>query len=271
MSLSSPVRRSLLAVTVALITCSCTTQGPPSTTEPSAEPSPSESVPGTAASEPAADVLPDMAMLPLETFRLAYEGDERVLRFDTDVINNGPGPVDVTGERKNTMTPDLKVKQNILLEDGSTREVDTDAILRYETFDGHEHFHFQDFERYRMRPEGGSEWTGSHKEGWCLIDDGNLGGKPSRYNPDNFDCGAYEEDEALEVRQGLTEGWVDVYDWYLEGQYIELKGLEIPGNFCVEAEVDPEKLLTEVTRDNNIASALVRITDTEVTIVRQGC
>jgi hypothetical protein len=29
-------------------------------------------------------------MLPLEVFRLAYEGDERVLRFDTDVVNNGP-------------------------------------------------------------------------------------------------------------------------------------------------------------------------------------
>ena len=47
--------------------------------------------------------------------------------------------------------------------------------------------------------------------------------------------------------------------------------MEIPGNFCVEAEVDPERLLTEVTRDNNIASALVHITDSAVTIVRQGC
>ncbi len=271
MSFSSTVRRSVLVVTVALITCSCSTQGTPSAPEPSAEPSPSASVPATAGTEPAADVLPDLSMLPLEVFRLAYEGEERVLRFDTDVVNNGPGPADVTGYRKSTKSRDLKVKQNILLEDGSFRQVDTDAIMRYETFDGHEHFHFQDFERYRMRPEGGSEWTGSHKEGWCLIDDGNLGGKPSRYDPDDFDCGWDEEDEALEVRQGLTEGWADVYDWYLEGQYIELKGLQIPGNFCVEAEVDPERLLTEVTRDNNLASALVNITDSGVTIVRQGC
>jgi hypothetical protein len=78
-----------------------------------------------------------------------------------------------------------------------------------------------------MRPEGGSEWTGAHKEGvhyrrrqpWR---------KPSRYDPDDFDCGWDEEDEALEVRQGMTEGWADVYDWYLEGQYIELKDCRYP-------------------------------------------
>ena len=77
----------------------------------------------------------------------------------------------------------------------------------------------------------------------------------------------------MTVRQGLSEGWVDVYDWYLEGQYIELKDpFGLPGNFCVQAEADPGHFLTtESTRDNNVTSALLRISDSDVTIIRQGC
>lgn len=217
------------------------------------------------------DRLPDLIMLPLESFHVAYEGDQKVLRFTTNVLNGGNGPLDVTGSRASVLDLDLSVAQSILNSDGSARTVKTKAIMRYETVDGHEHFHVQDFERYQIRPENGTPWLASRKEGFCLRDDGNLQGKPRRYDDANFDCGLDEKDTALKVRQGLSEGWVDVYDWYLEGQYIELKDLELPGNFCVEAEADPGHLLTESTRENNVTSALLRISDTDATIIRQGC
>jgi hypothetical protein len=74
------------------------------------------------------------------------------------------------------------------------------------------------------------------------------------------------------VRQGLSEGWVDVYDWYIGGQFIELAGLHLPGDFCVSADVDPGRWFTEKTRTNNMATAVVRVTTTSATVVRQsGC
>lgn len=217
------------------------------------------------------DRLPDLVMLPLESFHVAYEGDQKVLRFTTNVLNGGNGPLDVTGSRTSVLDVDLNVSQNILKSDGGARTVKTNAVMRYETVDGHDHFHVQDFERYQIRPENGTTWIGSRKEGFCLRDDGNLQGKPRRFDDANFDCGLDEQDTALTVRQGLSEGWVDVYDWYLEGQYIELKDLELPGNFCVQAEADPGHLLTESTRENNVTSALLRISGSDVSVIRQGC
>lgn len=58
-----------------------------------------------------------------------------------------------------------------------------------------------------------------------------------------FDVGpSFRRIERLEVRQGLTEGWVDFYDWYLEGEYVELDGFTPPGDFCVAADAGPKQL-----------------------------
>ncbi|MFE7630237.1 lysyl oxidase family protein [Kocuria sp. NPDC057446] len=272
MASPAALRHGVLAATVALAISSCGPQEGSPPLAAGAAPAAGQSS-GAATAAPAApgDRLPDLVALPLQSFHVAYEDGEKVLRFGTDVLNDGDGPLDVTGVRPSVLEPDLKVSQNILRTDGTVRTVETAAVMRYATLDGHEHFHVQDFERYRLRPEDGTEWRGSHKEGFCLRDDGNLGGKPSRYDDDDFYCGGEEQNELLELRQGLSEGWVDVYDWYLEGQYIELEGLELPGNFCVEVEADPDGLFTEKTRDNNTTSAMVRITETAVSLIRQGC
>jgi hypothetical protein len=272
MSFSSRGRCIFAAATMLAIS-SCTA---PAGSEAARTSVPAPTAQGSASAQqepPAAngDMLPDLVMLPLESFHVAYEGDQKVLRFTTNVLNGGNGPLDVTGSRASVQALDLAVSQSILKSDGSARTVKTKAIMRYEMVDGHDHFHVQDFERYQIRPENGSTWIGSRKEGFCLRDDGNLQGKPRRYEDENFDCGLDEKDTALKVRQGLSEGWVDVYDWYLEGQYIELKDLELPGNFCVQAEADPDRLLTESSRENNLTSALLRISDSDVSIIRQGC
>lgn len=261
--------RFCVVAVIATAVSACSPQGdaalsPPETTTAAVEASPT-------ASGAAGDLLPDLVMLPLQSIHIGYDGGEKVLRFTADVLNDGDGPMQVTGTRSGPEEPDLKVSQEILQANGGWRSVETDAVMQYETVDGHDHFHLQEFERYRMRPEDSDEWRGSRKEGWCLRDDGSLRDKPSRYSDEDYYCGEDEEIELTELTQGMTEGWVDSYDWYLEGQYIELKDLKLPGNFCLEAEADPNRSLTEKNDDNNVTATLVRITETEASVVRQGC
>lgn len=266
-------QRCVLVAAFALVASSCAGQSdaaPERAADSSSSSAHAGASPTAAASGPA-DLLPDLVMLPVQSFYVAYEGEKRVLRFGADVANAGDGPLDATGFRDSPRVADLQVTQNILQTGGGWRAVETDAVMRFEAVDGHDHFHVQEFERYRLRPEEGIEWRGSHKEGFCLRDDGNLGGKPSRYDDDDYYCGEDEEQELTELRMGLSEGWVDVYDWYYPGQYIELEGLELPGNFCVEAEADPDRLFVEKTRENNKVAALVRISESEVSVIRQGC
>jgi len=190
----------------------------------------------SSASAPAAqDRLPDMTMLPLESFHLGYQDGRRGLRFSGLVENIGNGPFDVTGVRATTKT-DLKVTENIFQTTGAVRHVPTKAVMRYAMKDGHEHFHVVNFALYRMRPIDSTTWRVAHKEGFCFSDDADLGGTTPFHYPD--DCG-YEKPNSLRVNQGLSVGWVDDYDWTLWGQFFDLTGLHLPGDFCVAATADP--------------------------------
>jgi hypothetical protein len=275
MAYSARAAHCVLASTLVMTLCSAQPQGspPPAPTQSNTSPAAIRSAQTTPSVSPAAsdDLLPDLVMLPLEAFHVAFEGNHKVLRFSSNVVNQGDGPLDLTGSRPNVQAPELKVTENILQPGGGHRAVNTLAVMKYAAADGHDHFHVMDFQRLRLRPAAGSGWRGTHKEGFCLRDDVNLGGKPSRFQGAQFRCGAGKEDVALHVRQGLSEGWVDVYDWYLAGQYIDLEGLQLPGDFCVEGTVDPARLLVEKTRDNNVASTLVHLSTSDVSVVRQGC
>lgn len=183
----------------------------------------------------------------------------------------GKGPLDVTGIRPSTLVRDLPVTQNILQADGRSRKIKADAVMRYEAVDGHDHFHHIEFQRYQLRPEGSTKRRGSRKEVRCPRDDGNLGGHPRRYDDEEFDCGEEggkscprgraRSDRTMGRRLRLVPG---------EGQYAELDGFTLPGDFCVAAEADPRRLLTEASRDSPAAAALVHVAESAVSIIREG-
>ena len=59
--------------------------------------------------------------------------------------------------------------------------------------------------------------------------------------------------------QGVTEGWKDVYEWYLPHQYIEITGLP-DGTYILETIADPESRLLESDESNNCGSVYVQLT-----------
>jgi Lysyl oxidase len=224
-------------------------------------------LPTAASSTAVKGQVPDLVMLPLETFHLGRDNGRLVIRFSSLVENRGGGPFEVLGSRPSVNTPDLKVVQNMHQTNGQVRRIPTKAVMRYSLRDGHHHFHVQNFEEFKLRPVGSTIWRGGHKEGFCVRDSGRQHGeRPKQYS----DCGD-REPQLLKVKEGLSVGWVDNYEWHLWGQFIYLDGLHIPGNFCISATADPLNLFTEKTRANNTTSTLVRITSQHVQVIRQGC
>ena len=51
---------------------------------------------------------------------------------------------------------------------------------------------------------------------------------------------------------GISIGWGDLYTANLQGQYIDITGLQ-PGIYRLLAEVDPDKMFREEDRSNNFA------------------
>lgn len=217
------------------------------------------------------DKLPDLTMRPLKKFHLGKVNGQRVVRFSTPLVNEGIGPIEILATRPNTRTPYLSVVQRIYQSNGRVRTVPTKAVVRYAIRDGHPHFHVYDFELYRLRLANSHAWRGSHKEGYCFTDDKRVFGKtPKGYSEGRGAC-ARKKPNAKRVGMGLTPGWVDEYDWDLPGQYIDLKGLPLPGIFCVQAIADPHHFFREQTRSNNTTQTLVRVTSRKLQVIRQGC
>jgi hypothetical protein len=208
-----------------------------------------------------------MAMLPLKDFRLSTENGRKAVRFTVDIVNKG-GNFELIGSRPNTGTATMTVVQNMRRTGGGVRTIPTKAIMRFAVADGHNHWHVSAFAEYKLRPAGSSAWRGAHKEGFCVRDRFRVEGNAPKGYPANCKPG---RQEALTVTEGLSPGWVDHYKWKVWGQFIYLDGLTIPGDFCVSATADPLRLFTETSRDNNATTTLVRITASDVRVIRQGC
>jgi hypothetical protein len=213
------------------------------------------------------DRLPDLIMLPPEAFHWGYQDGQRGLRFTSLIQNIGEGPLDVTGTRPD-QHQSMVVTQNVLRSDGGKRQVSTEAVMTYSVRDGHEHFHVLDVGLYRIRPVASTTWSVAHKEGFCLADGADLQGRTPRSYPG--ECGD-DMPDALRVDEGLSVGWVDVYDWSLWGQFFDLRDVSLPGYFCVELTVDPVDLFTEETRSNNVASSLIHLTADTARVLGEGC
>jgi hypothetical protein len=137
----------------------------------------------------------------------------------------------------------------------------------------HGHYHFREYADYRLwTPEGYSAWSGlrqehpdarpqkllasnpdllaqfvaGHKQGFCAID-------VWPYAP--VDPQKYTN--CMDV-QGVSRGWADEYGFQLDGQWIDITGLEA-GLYVLEAEANPEHLYQELDYTNNSGAVYVLV------------
>jgi len=218
----------------------------------------------------AADRLPDLGMarlrdLSIDTTTLP---GRRLLRFTTIIVNVGTGPFETIGHRSDTSTPLMTVQQRIYNTAGSSREVNTPAVMFW-AGDGHDHWHIRDIEAYRLtRLDNGRRVGTGAKHGFCYFDNTpyrlSLPGAPS------FSIyGGCGTREALTVTTGLSVGWGDTYPAAIAFQWIDITGLN-SGRYRLRATADPANWFAELNNTNNSTWVNIRLTNSGVRVLAYG-
>lgn len=202
---------------------------------------------------PREPVLPDLVTLPMVDFLVGTDEHtgEEALRFTATIANMGPGTLSVEARRENGSSDRWAVVQWFDESDGERSGVRTGANLVFGGH-GHEHWHLRFGAAYRLSPADDTDTIAEQtKAGYCFFDqvrvDPEVDGAPPEYVFDTRGCGGRD---TLSVTMGLSVGWSDPYQWYLEDQSVTVTGLA-DGRYRLTAITDPDGWLQETDETNN--------------------
>ncbi|MEE9216977.1 MAG: lysyl oxidase family protein [Anaerolineales bacterium] len=209
-------------------------------------------------------LLPDLRTLAPSGLRISrYSSDgTTLLKLTNSVWNGGYGPLDLIGV-VDPGSETQQVVQRILKDDGEYTEK---PIGEFSFHSGHNHWHLDSFSVYEI---------------WSLQSNGMLdqvvatSGKVSYCLRDIHRSAEAEQIDRAgftscsPVRQGLSVGWTDVYQYYLAGQSIDITGLE-DGTYALMSTADPFNLIQESDETNNGIVIYLEIEGTRVTVIDQS-
>ncbi|MBK7862452.1 MAG: hypothetical protein IPJ65_28350 [Archangiaceae bacterium] len=109
----------------------------------------------------------------------------------------------------------------------------------------HMHYHYNDYATYQLVDLDGGLVVSGHKQAFCAFDDDQVSpdAGPAKYTCQN---------------QGISVGWADTYNDYLECQWVDVTGVA-PGNYMLEVIVNPNHVIAEKDYANNIARVPVTV------------
>lgn len=234
-----------------------------------------------AAPEPAATPSPRGAPVLLPNLRSLGAGDVHVevvgarrrLRFAAALGNLGPGPLLVRPRDRAGQCPEGQLEAlQVVHEDRNSSGVferERDGVgKRWPTgcmldHPGHDHWHFDAMAAYSLRRPGEAAFVRRNKVSFCLRDNRKVPDQPVVVRREHFgEC-------TRTGPQGISPGWVDVYDSDLDGQWLRLpRGLE-PGVVCLDLQADPRDLLWETDEADNGTTVALRLDGTRARRVPQ--
>ena len=219
--------------------------------------------------------VPTTSCFPSE---IAEEGARLCLRFDQVLANVGEGALELrfllpaapTGGQTGP------IRQVVARSDGGTAERSGGT---WEYHDTHAHYHYTGFALSRLwavdgtgkrgaRPlksrrhalgAAGTVASAARKVSFCVVDIeidawARKGDAPRTYGAP----ACLEPTAGGYLRQGLSAGWADVYDWFLPDQYVDVHGLP-DGLYLLETVVDPDDTVLEASETNNCGAVYVRL------------
>jgi hypothetical protein len=193
--------------------------------------------------------LPDLQPMKVLDLKLSNSGD--LLRFSTGIVNSGRGPFEVES-KKNEEDNTSEAIQRIYEGNRIVQRKNVGNFIYHPT---HKHWHLEAVAQYSVHNALDNGMGGkysknvlnsvtSEKVSFCLIDSFNL-------NPDVKNEIKYQKCE--QNIQGISAGYVDMYNYYLPGQNLRLKGLENGQIFYMVVNVNPKRIYQELNIENNVA------------------
>jgi hypothetical protein len=195
---------------------------------------------------------PDLRPLPAFAIYTPYDEERDYLAFAATVWVAGTSPLVVDGFRR----PDQDVMDAYqYFYDTRGRQVGYAPVgtMQWDSRDGHHHWHFTDFARYRLLDAAKTVAVRSGKEAFCLANTDPIDYTlpHANWHPENTDlhtsCG---NASSLAVRQVLDVGNGDTYQQDLPGQTFDITDLP-NGTYYIEITANPDRTLHEHNTANN--------------------
>jgi hypothetical protein len=180
--------------------------------------------------------------------------------FQSAVRNVGAGPLLIRGRRQWPSTPTMDADQVVQRADGSTGVIGRVGSLRYVSSSDHQHWHYVGFDRYELRRAGNvAAIVKDRKTGFCLGDRYPVtarevaGAAPAPVYVGRCGLG---QTELLEIEEGISVGYGDKYQAFLEYQDLSLTGLA-DGRYVLVHRVNVDRRIRELSYANNASSLLL--------------
>jgi hypothetical protein len=211
-----------------------------------------------------AGAVPDLVALPswgITTSAVKKSGQD-FLNFGATVWVGGNSRLDVEGFRKQG-SPTMLAYQYFWKNGRIVGRVRA-GTMGFDTKPGHNHWHFEQFARYQLLNASKKVAVRSQKVGFCIAptDAINLLTPHATWVPSFVGLGGQcGSPTALWVQEMMPIGWGDTYDQSKAGQAFNITKLH-NGTYYIEIIANPQHVLHEVTRSNDISLRKVIITGT---------
>lgn len=215
-------------------------------------------------------LLPNLIALKARDLYVVRRGGDRWLRFESALGNVGAGPVEIRPNENQPCPAGRHHASQVMYRDVNHNGrynpyYDTELARRpagcmvFHPY--HDHWHFEAASRYALfraeRPE--RVQVVRRKMSFCLRD--------SRRVPESYGTFPYAERYGKCSRyspQGISIGWVDVYQSFLAGQALKLPEGTRDGLYCLKVSVDPQDQILEIDDDDNQSTRAFYLRGTQV-------
>ena len=252
-----------------------TATGTPTAT-PTPPPIPTPTVTTTPTAPAPTNLLPDLVALPASAPTVQVRDDGLRLRFTSSLGNVGLGPIEVRPNQNQPCPAGQHNSTQILYLDdngnGRFNPRHDTGITRHRAgcmvyHPLHHHWHFKASARYTLLGPAADGTqarvvvSARRKVSFCLRDSARV---PTRY-------GAFDHPQAYSVcgrrsPQGISVGWMDVYQSVLAGQSLRLPDDLGTGLYCLRTVVDPLNQLVESDDSNNVSVRALSIRGNSVAV-----
>ena len=210
--------------------------------------------------DPDPATLPDLAALPAWGIRVR-NGKRDYLSFAATPWNAGPSALVVEGFR-GAEEDKMDAFQYFYSNDTAVGRAPVGSF-DYDTRNGHHHWHFLQFARYRLLvADNTTEVVRSRKQSFCIAptDAVDLTVPGAFYNPYQLGFGSWcGQTDSIWVREVLQPGWGDTYYQSVAGQAFNITNVP-NGDYLLETSVNPGGQLYDADASNDVEIRNVRLT-----------